>query len=155
VYGKITPSQLLHLKHETKTFAYDPVTPVDVAFNQVEDLVEYGEMAGCEFTMHQTVNIAYSILNRTMKFHESIKMWNRLPALQQTWIAFKIHFRQAHTELQETGELTMEEAGYHQANLVEAIANRMTNLLSNTPPQLQLPLQLIQPLQHLWHKYNK
>jgi hypothetical protein len=128
VYGKITPSQLLHLEQETKIFAYDPITPIDVVFNQVEDLVEYGEMANCEFTMHQTVNIAYAILNRTTKFRESIQTWNCLPVLQKTWIAFKIHFREAHTRLQETGELTMEEAGYHQANLVEAIANRVAEL---------------------------
>jgi hypothetical protein len=128
VYGKITPSQLLQLEQETKTFTYDPVTPVDVVFNKVEDLVEYGEMAQCDFTMPQTINIAYAILNRTTKFRESIKAWNRRPALQKTWIAFKIHFREAHTELQETGELSMEDAGYHQANLVEAIANRVAEL---------------------------
>jgi hypothetical protein len=82
VYGKIAPSQLLHLEQETKSLAYDPITPVDVVINQVENLVEYGEMAHCEFTMAQTINIAYAILNRTTKFKESIKAWNRLPPLK-------------------------------------------------------------------------
>jgi hypothetical protein len=140
VYGKIAPSQLLHLEQETKTFAYDPSTPVDVVFNQVEDLVEYGEMANCTFTMNQTVNIAYAILNCTTKFKESIKTWNRLPALQRTWIAFKIHFRTAHNELQETGELTMEDAGYHQANLIEAIATIVAELQPATSSASPAPI---------------
>jgi uncharacterized phage-associated protein len=134
VYGKITPSQLLELEHETKMFAYDPITPVDVVFNKVEDLVEYGEMARCDYTMGQTINTAYSILNRTTKFKESIKAWNRLPALQKTWIAFKTHFRDAHNELQETGKLTMADAGYHQANLVDAIPERVTDIHLNATP---------------------
>jgi hypothetical protein len=132
VYGKITPSQLLELEHETKTLAYDPITPVDVVYNQVEDLVEYGEMAQCPYTQTQTINIAYAIINRTTKFRESIKVWNRLPPLQRTWIAFKIHFRDAHNELQETGELTMADAGYHQANLIEAIAEKLAELQVTT-----------------------
>jgi hypothetical protein len=100
---------------------------VDVVFNQVEDLVEYGEMANYTYTMAQTISIAYSILNRTTKFSKSIKTWNHLPALQETWIAFKIHFR-AHNELQETGELTMADAGYNLANLIEAIAKKVAEL---------------------------
>jgi hypothetical protein len=133
VYGKISPSQLLELEHETKTFAYDPITPVDEVFNKIEDLVEFGEMAQCTYTMAQSINIAYSILNRTTKFKESIKSWNRRPAPQRTWIRFKTHFREAHNELQETGELTMADAGYHQANLVEAIAEKLAEIQQETP----------------------
>jgi hypothetical protein len=129
VYGKISPSQLLQLEQETKSFTYDPITPIDVVFNAIEDLVEYGEMARCTYTMAQTINIAYSILNRTTKFRDSIKVWNRLPTLHKTWISFKLHFREAHEEMQETGELTMgDTGGYHQANLIEAIANRVAEL---------------------------
>jgi hypothetical protein len=85
-------------------------------------------MTNCTYTMAQTINIAYSILNCTTKFRESTKTWNCLPALQKTWIAFKIHFRDAHNKLQETGELTMADAGDHQANLIEAIAEGVAEL---------------------------
>jgi hypothetical protein len=109
VHGKISPSQLLQLEQETKSFTCDPITPIDVVFNATEDLVECGETARCTHTMAQTINIAYSILNRTTKFRDSIKIWNRLPTLHKTWISFKLHFCEAHDELQETGELTMGE----------------------------------------------
>jgi hypothetical protein len=68
VCGKMSPSQLLQLEQETKSFTCGPITPIDVVFNAAEDLVEYGEMARCTCTMAQTINIAYSILNRTTKF---------------------------------------------------------------------------------------
>jgi hypothetical protein len=137
VCGKISPSQLLHLEQETKNFTYDPITPINVVFNAIEDLIEHSEMARCTHTMTQTINIACSILNRTTKFRESIKIWNRLPALHKTWIALKLHFREAHDELQETGELTMGDTGYHQANLIEAIATRVAEL--QTPCQGSAP----------------
>jgi hypothetical protein len=138
VHGKISPSQLLQLEQETKSFTYDPITPIDVVFNAMEDLVEYEEMARCTHTMAQTINIACSVLNRTTKFRDSIKIWNRLPTLHKTWISFKLHFREAHDELQETGELTMgDTGGCHQANLTEAIANRVTEL--QTPHQESAP----------------
>ena len=38
---------------------------------------------------------------------------------------FKIHFRQAHKELKETGQLTMEQMDYHQANLVSEIMEQL------------------------------
>jgi uncharacterized ParB-like nuclease family protein len=137
-HGKISPSQLLQLEQETKSFTYDPITPIDVVFKAAEDLVECGEMAHCTCTMAQTINIAYSIHNRTTKFRDSIKVWNRLPTLHKTWISFKLHFREAHDELQETGELKMgDTGGHHQANLIEAIANRVAEL--QTPHQESAP----------------
>lgn len=139
VYGKITPAQLLELEHETKTLSYDPITPIDVVFNQVEDLIEYGEMANNGYTMIQTVNMAYAILNRTTKFRESIKAWNKLAPLNKTWITFKLHFREAHNELMETGELTMSDVGYNQANLAEDIASRIAELHLDRSPSYQTP----------------
>jgi len=100
-------------------------------------------MATCPFTQPQAMSKAYNILNKTCKFRESIKEWNRRPALQHTWINFKVHFRQAHAELKETGELTMEAAGYGQANMVmvDDIVTRLTaefnhqaNLAFGPPP---------------------
>ena len=48
--------------------------------------------------------------------------------IQQNWINFKTHFLTAHRELEETGELTMEDAGYHQANLVNDIVSHISGL---------------------------
>ena len=63
---------------------YYPVTPVKHIFNKVEDLVEYVDMAACPYSHPQAISKAYNILNKTGKFRESIKSWNRLPPIQKT-----------------------------------------------------------------------
>jgi hypothetical protein len=141
-YGKISPSQLSQFEKEISEMHYDPVTPVDNIFNKIEDLLEYGDLARCPFSQPQAIAKAYNLINRTGKFRESIKAWNRLPNVQKTWINFKTHFREAHLELTETGELTMEQAGYGQANLVEDIVSRISaefNHAANMAEQVNLP----------------
>jgi hypothetical protein len=141
-YGKISPSQLSQFEKEISEMHYDPVTPVDNIFNKIEDLLEYGDLAHCPFSQPQAIAKAYNLINRTGKFRESIKAWNRLPNVQKTWINFKTHFREAHLELTETGELTMEQAGYGQANLVEDIVSRISaefNHAANMAEQTNLP----------------
>ena len=70
----------------------------------------------------------YNIILHTGKFGESIRAWNRQPndAATRSWINFENHFRLAHLELTETGELTLQEAGNRQANLVEDIVSRLS-----------------------------
>ena len=55
--------------------------------------------------------------------------------IQKNWINFKTHFCTAHRKLEETGELAMEAAGYHQANLVNGIAANMSGLPFTYLPQ--------------------
>jgi hypothetical protein len=105
---------------------YDPVTPIDLVFNKVEDLVEYGELAHNPYSQLQTITKAYNILNATGTFKDGIKTWNRIiDPLQKTWINFKVHFRTTHKELSETGDLTLRQAGYHQANIFDEIVTRL------------------------------
>ena len=84
----------------------------------------------------------HNIINKTGKLHKYIKSWNYLHSIQKTWIALKTHFREAHLELNKTGELTLQQAGYHQANLVEDIVSRLTttfqheaNMVNIVPPE--------------------
>ena len=73
----------------------------------------------------QTTNIAYMIINRTRKFQDAIKTWNQMNPIQQNWINFNTHFCTAHRKIEETGKLTMEDYGYHQAKVVNDIVAHM------------------------------
>ena len=125
---------------------YDPVNPVDFIFNNIEDLLEYGDMANCPYSHPRAIFKAYNILNKTAKFQDSIKSWNPLPLIHKTWIAFKTHFIESHLELTETVELTPKEAGYGQENLVEDIMSRLSakfqyqaNMVNRAPPEDPAP----------------
>ena len=69
-YGEISPSQLVNLDHNTKTIQYNPQTPINTIFNQVKDLIEYGELARSKYTQIQTTRIAYMIINKTRNFQD-------------------------------------------------------------------------------------
>ena len=86
---------------------YDPVTPVDNIFNNIEDLLEYGVMENFPYSHPQEISKAHNILNKTGNFRDSIKSWNRLPPIQKTWIVFKTHSREGHIEVNDTRELTL------------------------------------------------
>ena len=75
---------------------YDPVAPIDNIFNKTEDLLEYGDMWNFKYYYPQEISKEYNIINKTGKFRESIKSWNRLPLIQKSWIAFKTQFWEAH-----------------------------------------------------------
>ena len=55
--------------------------------------------------------------------------------IQQNWVNFNTHFHTAHRESEETGELTIEYAGYHQANLVKDIVAHISGISFTCPTQ--------------------
>ena len=114
---------------------YDPQTWIDTVFKQVKDILKYEELARYLYTQIQITNIAYTIINRTKKFQDTVKTWNQMNPIQQNWINFKAHFRISHRNIEETGKLTMEAVGYHQSNLVNDIVTHMSGLSFPYPPQ--------------------
>ena len=145
-YRKISSSNLNDLKKEVTDMHYDTVNPVDKNFNNIEYLLEYGEMEKFLYSHPQDISKVYNILNKTGKFRWSINSWNRLPLIQKTWVAFKTDFWEAHLELTKTGESTLEEAGYEEANIVEDIVSRLSvkfqhqeNMVNRYPPQYTGP----------------
>ena len=110
-YGQISPAQLSSFEKEVTEMTYDPTTPIDIVFQKIEDLMMYGDFAQCPFTAEQSILRAYNIDNSTGLYKDYIKTWSRCSRADKTWTNFKEHFRDAHLELQETGELTLEGAG--------------------------------------------
>ena len=108
---------------------------IDTIFNQVEDLLKYGKLVRYPYTHIKTTNTIYTIINKTRKFHDTIKTWNQMNPIQQNWINFKTHFRTSHRNIEETGELTMEHVGFHQSNLVNGIVSHINCLPFTYPPQ--------------------
>ena len=51
---------------------YDPVKPIDIVFNSIDDLVKYEKVAEAELTQSQTINLALVILNRKRIFKDGI-----------------------------------------------------------------------------------
>ena len=67
--------------------------------------------------------------------------------MQKHWISFKTHFCTANRELKVTGKLTMEDAGYHEANLVKNIVAHVSGLPFTIPTPNPAPtiVRTVQP----------
>jgi len=120
IHGKISPAELQQRVTTVTSMVYEPIQPIDDVFDAVQDIADLAQVAGAPYTIQQLVNMAYVIINNTRKFGQYITDWNRLPPQQRSWINFKDFFRIAHSELQETTDLTAQDTPY-QANLIREI----------------------------------
>ena len=126
-YGRISPDQLAQFERETDNLIVDVTLPIEIVFNKIEDLLDYGDIAQTPYTQLQAVNKGYNIINKTGIYADYIKTWLRRPPNQRTWMNFKTHFQQAFDELNETGQLTLQQTGYRNVNLVDEVVSRVAN----------------------------
>ena len=134
-YSKIYPIQLVDLEQNNKSMQYDPQTPIDTFFNQVKNILEYGELDISPYTHIHKNNISYIIINRTRKFQDAIKTWNRMNPIQQNWINFKPIFAHLAVISIKLANSQMEAVGYHQSKLFNNIVAHMSGLPFPYPPQ--------------------
>ena len=135
VHGKITPDIIHEKETVIATMTYDPLTPIDHVFTAVQELTDMAAMAGVPYSIPQTINMAYRVINNTRKFGIYINEWNRKPPMEKNWLSFKTFFRRAHEELKETTDLTAQETPF-QANAIQEIIQGLKEELMglhNTP----------------------
>ncbi len=130
-YGHVSQAMLDKKEDELKNLDYHPRQPVDLIFNTVEDLADYADMSTTgAYTQTQIIGKAYSKFNKSGLLSQAIIEWNRKPALQKTWIAFKTHFRKARQELKESsGDTIANSRLTEQANLVQQVVDGVQQAL--------------------------
>jgi hypothetical protein len=137
-YGAISVIQLQANDGEMLK-EWDPNTPIELLFMQVEEAQEFADDRNPWYSNIQVLNKAYNLVFKTSPFKRVCCKWNTCPTNKKTWANFKTHFSTAQVVLQE--EMDTEMAGYHGANAVmsqenlqhqtEAPANLTTAVTSN------------------------
>ena len=121
-YGDLTPTELEDNDARMKT-AYDPTTPIETLYDQIEQAVDIAEAGHQPYTNAQVLTRAYNIILQTGLFTDACREWRNKPRADKTWERFKIHFAQAHKDLRQQ-EDTAAKTGMHAANAVlSAIQN--------------------------------
>ena len=135
-YGRVTPQMLSDKTTQVTQMVYNLQLPIDAIFNAIDDLADFATLAECPIQDGQLVHYGYLILLRTGRFNESIREWNRRTANLKTWDRFKTFFRQAHQELRETTNLTLEAAELQaqQANLVQQVILGVQDVITQQTP---------------------
>jgi hypothetical protein len=103
-YGNVPPTKLPAKEAKIKHLIYDPTIPLDVILNPIDDLADYARAANNPYSNEKIINFAYIMLLNTRKFGSYIREWNRKPPDIKTWANFKVFFRYARTELDNTSE---------------------------------------------------
>ena len=109
-YGQIRPEDFCTIKNEVEEFVYDPILPIDVLFNKLEFFSDLSDFIKKPLQDAEKVDIIYIILNRCGVFQDSLKTWNKRPAVTQTYDEMKTFFRDEHLELDKVNALTKKES---------------------------------------------
>jgi len=96
-YGNLTPQDLKY-NDDKMNQPYDPNTPIENLYEQIEHAVDLAATAGAPYNATQIVNVAYTIIFNTNVFQETCREWRRLPQADKTWTRFKNIFTEAHKD---------------------------------------------------------
>lgn len=143
-YGRVTPAQLVHEEQQLTNWVYDPTLPIVIVFNKVDDIADLATAAGSPYSAQQIINFAYVILNKTGKFSQGIREWNRLQPAQKNWNNFQAHFTNEYQALRETGELENKDSTFNTANIIQEVVEGVQQALTPTPEDVTETEELIQ-----------
>ena len=87
-------------------------------YRPVEQLKKLANSAGIPYSLEQQLEIGLTLIRNTRDFEKALGEWNGLPKTTKTWASFKTHSKTAQAELKEIRGPTMQQAGYHHANML-------------------------------------
>ena len=87
-YGVIIPDELEENNKRMRE-AYDPTTPIENLFEQIEEAVEYADAGNATYNDTQMLARAYLLVRNTGMYNDTCREWRKAAAVQQTWKNFK------------------------------------------------------------------
>ena len=132
-YGDVTPSDLRELTSRVENLSFPSTEPVDTIFSEIEDLAAIADIAGAPLSATQRVNMAYIHFQKALHYKSALKSWDEKSFVEQTWPAFKRHFRDAHKALRRTGALTINDT-INKDQLMNMVTEGVMNILQDFTP---------------------
>ena len=126
-YGKIQPSEL-NDNEARMTMMWQPPTPIEVLFTQLEDGVAFALVGGEPISDTATMRMGYNNVNATGMFTEACREWRQKADNTKTLASFQTFFSLADKDRRLN--MTTGEAGYQGA------VNRVTH---NPPVRRPVP----------------
>ena len=117
-YGKVPSAEVKDKETEIRTMTYHPADPLVMLFNPIEQLLKMSISAGIPYTEQQILDLGITAIKNTRDFERGLEDWEHKPHHEKTWANFKTHFILAKKSLVAIRGPTMQQAGYHQVNLL-------------------------------------
>ena len=137
-YGKIPSEEVKQKETEIRTMSFHPADPMILLYHPIEKLKSMAQSAGIPYTANQILDIGLTVLRNTRDFERALGDWEKKPEHQKTWATFTLHFTQAQKELNAIRGPTMQQAGYHQLNL---LAQQMHSSLEQNNLEMMTNIQ--------------
>ena len=146
-YGKITPQQIKAKEMSVYNMHYDIVLPVDTVFNSIDDLSDLAEhaMSPSPMTEQQRIDLAYVIFSKCPLLQPDLRLWNRRPAAERTYVNLTQHMREAQADLSSlpTAADVYQQQPAHNANLAtiaDLVLQRLYEEQAEAPPVEPAPI---------------
>ena len=97
-YGTVTAADIEE-NESAMNRPYDPATPIEILFTQIENGADLLEDAGEPLTASQKIRKAVTLLRQTGAYNKPLRRWGRRPPAEHTWANFRLHFQEAKQEL--------------------------------------------------------
>ena len=120
-YGRVRSEHVIEEESKLRTKVFDITQPMEVMYNEVEDLQELATAGSVPFSDPQLVNLGIQLLKNMNDFETGLTAWYARPAATNTWINFKTHFEDAYQNLRNVRGVTMKNTIFQQQ------ANAMTS----------------------------
>jgi hypothetical protein len=131
-YGRITQAEL-DANLLRMAAAWNPPTPIEVLFAQLEDGVRFATAGNDPPSMPTVVRQGYNIIYATGLFDVACREWRCLPDANKTMLTFQAHFHAADQDRRLTS--TSASAGYHgTANAATIVPTPTTTSSSRRQP---------------------
>ena len=117
-YGKVPSEEVKQKEIEVRAMTFHPADPMILLYNAIEKLKTMGEAAEIAYTEPQLLDIGLTIIRNTRDFEKALGEWETLTSTEKTWKKFKEHFTAAQKQLKAIRGPTMQQAGYHHANML-------------------------------------
>eukprot|EP00957_Ditylum_brightwellii_P198850 15157025-Ditylum_brightwellii.AAC.1 len=80
---------------------YDSSAPIKHLFKRTDDAQDLASDARNPYQETHLIGFAYDLIFHTAVLNDACRDWQWLPDASKTWEHFKLHYVDAHTELQE------------------------------------------------------
>jgi hypothetical protein len=122
-YGTITQPELKE-NEKRMQLPWNPPTPIEVLFTQLDDAVAFAHAGGEDFATTQVIRTGYEIIEANGLFETACREWRQRAPAAKSMQQFHEHFRNA--DLDRASTTTTGTAGYHSN----------ANHVAETPPHV-------------------
>ena len=140
-YGKVSSEEVKEKEAEVLNISFNPADPMVTIYRPIEQLQKLAISAKIPYSSAQLLELGLTSIKKTRDFEKALGEWSNKNAIDKTWSNFKTHFKKAQTDLKDIRGPTMQQSGFHHANM---LADHLRNDITTQNEQLMAMMQNMQ-----------